>query len=291
MFAARSSPFRTHVQEVLWSARRDLFIATPYIKLSEAEWLCNQVSDTRFGNSLRLRILTDIRSINILTGSLDVAALRTCQTKIPHCEVINLPRLHAKVYIADEHCALVTSANLTPSGLDSNWEYGIAVTDPAAVRGIRQDLEQYASLGNPLSRGKIHQLETVANELRVEYEAVQRSQKAHLRQQFDAKLRAANVEFIRAQIGNKSAHGVFADAMMFLLTKRPMSTRELHLKLKQLLPELCDDSIDLVIDGRAFGKKWKHVVRNAQAYLRRAGKIELRGGRWTVLHTNNAESA
>lgn len=221
----------------------------------------------------------------------DIAALSACQTRIATCEIIDLPRLHAKVYVADESCALVTSANLTPSGLDSNWEYGIAVTDPVAVRGIRQDLEQYAALGNPLSRDKIHELETVANELKAEYEAVQRSQEARLRRRFDAKLRAANVEFIRAQIGNKSAHGIFADAMIYLLSTRPMSTRELHLKLKQLLPELCDDSIDLVIDGRAFGKKWKHVVRNAQAYLRRAGRIALRSGRWTILQRTDAEKA
>ena len=61
-----------------------------------------------------------------------------------------------------------------------------------------------------------------------------------------------------------------------------MSTRELHEKLKELLPELCDDRMELVINGQHFGKKWKHIVRNAQVFLRRKGAIHLIGKEWHV---------
>jgi hypothetical protein len=214
-----------------------------------------------------------------------MAALRHFQSSIAKCEVVNLPRLHAKVYIADENAALVTSANLTPSGLDANLEYGVSTTDRAAVRQVRLDMERYAAMGNALNLERISELALVADELKAEYDEVQRSQEKKLRRRFDTKLKAANVEFIRAQIGNRSVHGLFADSMLYLLATRPMSTRELHSQLQGLLPELCDDTTDLIIDGRTFGKKWKHVVRNAQAFLRRAGKIRLKDGRWMLTET------
>jgi len=59
-----------------------------------------------------------------------------------------------------------------------------------------------------------------------------------------------------------------------------MSTDELNPLIQKIHPDLCDDSVDRVIDGRHFGKKWKHAVRTAQQYLKRTGQIELREGLW-----------
>lgn len=283
MLTLRSSPFRSHLEKVLHGARQELLIASPYIKTREAEWACEQVVGNGKGNSLHLRVLTDIRSANVLAGSLDLGALRFFQSNVANCEIINLPRLHAKVYVADDDCALVTSANLTPSGLDRNLEYGVAITDADTVRQVRQDLERYASLGSALNVQRISELEAVAKDLKAEFDEVQRSQEKKIRRRFDEKLKAANTHFLRAQIGSRSAHGLFADAMVYLLCTGPLSTRELHPRIKELLPELCDDTSDLVIDGKAFGKKWKHVVRNAQVFLRRAHRIGLRNGRWVLL--------
>jgi hypothetical protein len=208
--------------------------------------------------------------------------LRVFQSSIAACEVINLPRLHAKVYIADERCALVASANLTQSGLDSNFEYGVDITDVNAVRQVRQDIERYASLGNPLAAQNVQELEALAKELKAEFDDLERSQEKNIRRRFDRKLKATNIEFLRAQIGSRSAHGLFADAIVYLLSRGPLSTRELHPRLRDLLPELCDDTRNLVIDGRAFGKKWKHVVRTAQVFLRRTGTIRLVGTEWRL---------
>jgi hypothetical protein len=283
MFALRASPFRSHIQSVVRSARRDLLVASPFIKEREADWVCDQVSTAGLNDTLRLRLLTDVRSSNVLEGSLDLSALRLFQSSIANCQIINLPRLHAKVYVADESYALVTSANLTPSGLDSNLEYGVGLTDADLIRQVRSDLERYAALGNALDTERVLELEKVADDLKAEFQEVQKSRARNLRRRFDEKLKAANTHFLRAQIGARSAHGLFADAMIYLLSSKPLSTRELHPRLKELLPELCDDTTDLVIDGKAFGKKWKHVVRNAQVFLRRAGRIALKNGRWVLV--------
>jgi len=287
MFTVWSSPFRSHLQDVLRTAKQQLLIASPYIKTSEAEWVCEQLARGSSRDCLHLQLLTDIRSGNVLSGSLDMHALAVFQSRLTNCQIINLPRLHAKVYVADEKFALVASANLTPSGLDANLEYGVGITDVDSVRQVRRDMDQYALLGNTLDKRGVSELEAIAMDLKNEYDKLQKSQEKKLRNRFDEKLKAANMQFLRAQIGKRSAHGLFADAMVFLLSSRPLSTKELHPRIRELLPELCSNDTDLVIDGKAFGKKWKHVVRNAQVFLRRAGRICLRSGRWTLVEPKN----
>jgi len=277
MFTLRASPFRCQLKKLLDAATQELFVASPYIKTREADWVCNRLAKNGHEKSIRLRLLTDVRSANVLGGSLDVAALRVLNSGMSHCQIINVPRLHAKVYVADETCAVITSANLTPSGLDTNLEYGVGTTDPEAVRNVRRDLQLYATLGNPLTSQAILELEKVSDELRTEFQAIEKSAEKKLRRKFNETLRKADHQFLRAQVGTRSSHALFADAMLYLLSIRPMSTRELHLRLKGLLPELCDDSTELVIDGQHFGKKWKDIVRNAQVFLRRKDSIQLSG--------------
>jgi phosphatidylserine/phosphatidylglycerophosphate/cardiolipin synthase-like enzyme len=282
MFTLRASPFRNHLEKLLDCARQELLVASPYIKTREAEWVCNRLSKNGHDKTIHLQVLTDVRSSNVLGGSLDMEALRVLNSGLSHCEIINLPRLHAKVYVADDAFAVITSANLTPSGLDSNLEYGIGITDPSTIRGVRRDMQLYATLGNLLSGETIVELEKVSDGLRAEYQAIERSSETKLRLKFNETLRQANTQFLRAQVGARSAHGLFADAMIYLLSSGPKTTSRLHRKLKELLPELCDDKTELVINGQHFGKKWKHVVRNAQVFLRRKGAIQLIGKEWHV---------
>ena len=50
-----------------------------------------------------------------------------------------------KVYVFDENSAIVTSSNLTLSGLKSNIEYGIEVTEPVVIQRILGDMHAYWS--------------------------------------------------------------------------------------------------------------------------------------------------
>ena len=201
MFTLRASPFRSHLEKLFDCASQELLVASPYIKTREAEWVCNRLAKNGHDKTIRLRLLTDVRSSNVLGGSLDMAALRVLNTELSHCEIINLPRLHAKVYVADEAFAVITSANLTPSGLDSNLEYGVGITDPATIRGVRRDLQLYATLGNLLSGETIFELEKVSDGLRAEYQAIERSSEKNLRRKFNETLRQVDTQFLRAQVG------------------------------------------------------------------------------------------
>jgi hypothetical protein len=48
----------------------------------------------------------------------------------------------------------------------------------------------------------------------------------------------------------------------------------LHGYIHDIHPDICDDTLDRVIDGQHFGKLWKHRVRTAQAHLKEKGLIE-----------------
>ena len=282
MFTVQSSPFRCHLEKLLDSARQDLLVASPYIKTREAEWVCNRLVKNGHDKHVRLQLLTDVRSSNVLRGSLDVTALRLLQKRIGS--------------LRDHKCSSSSRESVCrrrgvchryirqPHSIWAGLEFRIRVgfTDPATVRSVRQDWLRYSTLGNPLSSQTIIELERVSDQLRVEFHAIEQSTEKKLRRKFNETLKRADYQFLRAQIGTRSAHGVFADAMVYLLSIRPMSTQELHEKLKALLPELCDDRAELVINGQHFGKKWKHVVRNAQTFLRRKDAIQLIGKEWHV---------
>jgi len=87
-----------------------------------------------------------------------------------------------------------------------------------------------------------------------------------------------------SKFSTATPHSVFMDAVLRLLSIRgPMATSELHPEVQRIHPSLCDDEEDRVINGINFGKKWKHAVRSAQAYLKKYGQIELRDGKWYLI--------
>ncbi|HTS19663.1 MAG TPA: phospholipase D-like domain-containing protein [Verrucomicrobiae bacterium] len=272
------SPWRGVFESFLSGVGADLLIASPFIKSSEAEWICDALAS----KSVRLQVLTDIRAESILSGSLDISALRLFARASRDSKIIAVPRLHAKVYVRDEDLAIITSANLTPSGLEANYEYGVGLREPKLVRQIRSDLESYGRVGSAVDSKLLDDISQVSHDLVDEFQRVQRSAKAELRKEFNQKLRRAKVEFLRAQVGNRSAHSLYSEAIVYVLSKAPLTTAELHPRIQQLLPDLCDDSIELVIDGQRFGKRWKHAVRNAQQFLKRQGVIRFDGEQWLL---------
>jgi hypothetical protein len=60
-----------------------------------------------------------------------------------------------------------------------------------------------------------------------------------------------------------------------------LMTVTLHDLIEQIHPDLCDNSVDRIIDGKRFGKKWKHAVRTAQQQLKRKGLVTIENGAWS----------
>ena len=90
----------------------------------------------------------------------------------------------------------------------------------------------------------------------------------------------------RLRLARGPIHGVFAATILYLLAKHgPMPTTELHPRVQATHPDLCDDSVDRVINGQRFGKKWKHATRTAQQHLKKQGRIDLVNGKWTLIRS------
>jgi len=82
-------------------------------------------------------------------------------------------------------------------------------------------------------------------------------------------------------------HTVFAQTILYLLgTLGPLTTVQLHARIAGIHPDLCDNTVDRVIDGKRFGKKWKHAVRTAQQQLKKRGVIALEEDRWYANRSN-----
>jgi phosphatidylserine/phosphatidylglycerophosphate/cardiolipin synthase-like enzyme len=53
---------------------------------------------------------------NLVQGSTDIPALTRLMERVCHVSLRYLPHIHAKVYVADDRLAPITSANFTDGG-------------------------------------------------------------------------------------------------------------------------------------------------------------------------------
>ena len=72
--------------------------------------------------------------------------------------------------------------------------------------------------------------------------------------------------------GNRSENAVFSEAIRFVLIRGPQTTPVIHEQVRQLEPDLCNDSEELISNGKSYGMRWKRQVRNAQQFLKRRGE-------------------
>lgn len=232
---------------------------------------------------VRVVFLTNLRPECTLNGSLDLEALVGLSKALPHFELTHLPSLHAKVYVADERMAVVTSANLTEPGISGNLEYGVALTNVPLVRQIRQDFQRFALLGARVLSSDVEALSYEIKELKTLFKKAEQSIRSQARRAFQEKLKATQIQLLRHRAKGKTTQAMHCDAILFLLARGPLRTAELQPLVQQLQPDVCDDSIDRVIDGVHFGKRWKHHVRTAQQFLKRTGRILYDGERWHLI--------
>lgn len=258
---------------VVGSAERSLTLVTPYVTPSGVEVVCQAAKNRPLGN---VRLLTSVTPEAVWAGACDPAAMQAFMQRWPGATVQSLPQLHAKAYVADDRLALVTSANLTGSGLHTNYEYGVLLRDQPTVRDLLSDLETYSRVGTPLGPGELARLCAVAASAGPERKRTEAPEISRIREAIQAVM-------LPAQVGGRSETGLFADAVHYVLRARgPLPTPLIQAAVRELHPELCDDSRELVINGRRFGKRWKHVLRNAQQHLRRRGLIEHQAGLWCL---------
>lgn len=276
-----SSPWANRLRSLIASAQTDLLICSPFISVAGAKFLRGHATPT-FRLDGRLKLITDLSPVNIYQASTDPAAVLLAVDSFAPTSIHHLPRLHAKVYVADVTVAIITSANFTGGGLYRNHEYGIEITDRESVERIRSDLVDYSRLGAVIPRESLVRLCGYASKLRDSETKARKTIPTALSNDLHECLQGAEDELLRLRLAG-ALHAVFAETIRYLLDKNgPLSTTELHPLIQAIHPDLCDDQVDRVIDGRRYGKKWKHAVRTAQQQLKRQGIISLNGRIWRL---------
>lgn len=265
------------------NVKHDLLVSSPYITRVGVDCITDNLSP-KVRSTGQIRILTDLSPENICFGSTEPFALLKISEDFQNTRVFHLPRLHAKVYVADHRCAIVTSANLTSGGMNLNLECGVLLAQKSLVSAVRDHITGYSELGALVSTERLKDYCRISETLRKAYRRERKNVAKSVKQEFRAALRVAEDDLIRARLAEGPMHSVFSKTLLYLLKLHgPLSTKELHPMIQTIHHDLCDDSVDRVIDGNRFGKKWKHAVRTAQQHLKKQDSIALLEGRWKLI--------
>lgn len=273
-------PWAAQLLELLSAANHDLLLACPFITRATTKWISNSLASMGKSQDLHVTCITNIKPTSVLAGSLELDGLADLGRRFNQFRLFHMPSLHAKVYVADHDCAIITSGNLTEGGLKGNCEYGVIVRDAVQVKEIRGDFEGYARLGALISVEEAVTLADDLSSLRGLYQATERKVIKEAGSLFRKKLLETQEKVLRFRARGTSTQAIFCNTIEYLLSRGPLKTIDMHPLVQRMHPDICDDQIDRVIDGVNFGKKWKHHVRTAQQALKRAHKIEFDGQMW-----------
>jgi len=282
LFDLVSAPIEEQLVSVIKAASDSLFISTPYIKEYGVQVVL------KHAGAKRLKVLTNLDLRNVTGAGFDINSLLALWDRFD-VSVSSLGKLHAKAYIADRRVAFLTSANLTRGGLRENYEYGVILRDESLVSQMADDLDAYFKLGNVFDENLVEQVKQATKEIADLQAEIARSTAALkvsrlLRQKIDG----LQTRLLENRVKGRTINAIFSDTIEYLLDSRgPLSTEELHPLIQNIHSDICDDTIDRMINGQNFGKKWKHSVRNAQLFLRRKGIIELREHKWVKIGSIN----
>lgn len=281
--------WKEHLSGLLGIMEQELLISSPFVNREGVDFVLARLTHT--GRSdVRLHFLTNLSALNVSQGVTEPAALRLLAECIANTTITHLPRLHAKVYIADRKRAIVTSGNLTGAGLGRNYEYGILATDPVVVADVHDDFDGLRGIGASVGLEQLAAYCVVAERIQHSFRKQLASAQAKLRREFQRDLKLAEDDLIRLRLRGSSPTKIFENTLLYLLrTHGPLRTSELQPQVQALHPDLCDDTVDRVIDGQHFGKRWKHMVRTAQSHLKERAVVELAHGKWQLKETSKQD--
>ncbi len=264
-------PFKPVFDSFIKDIKTDCLICSPYITSEPIKTLVRTINKKK-SKKINISILTDISFQNLVQKGVDISALLYLFKTHHNISITYLPKLHAKVYIANKSSAIVSSANFTYSGANINFEYGFRTTDLVTVKKIDDDIKAYKKLGANISKKEIQIINKQVKDIRKTIQKEQNNIKATIRLHSIEQQQEIENNLIRTRVKNVSQNSIFSDTLLYLLSQNPATTQELHQQISNIHPDLCNNE-DRVIDGEHFGKLWKHHVRNAQQYLKKSNLI------------------
>jgi len=121
--------------DLISSTKHSIKLCAPFIKNN----IIKEIYSTK-NTACSLSVITSVKLNNYYRKLSDLQALGLIlQNK---GKVYNYQGLHAKIFIFDDECSIITSANLTNNGLAKNYEYGIILDDKAHIKTMCQDFQE-----------------------------------------------------------------------------------------------------------------------------------------------------
>lgn len=116
------------------SARKRIRLCSPFVK-SE---IITPILAANV-NSVPIELITNLNLNSLHKRASDIDSIGSLLAA-GH-KVFTFTTLHAKFYTFDEKLAVISSANLTPSGMLRNWEYGVVTDEPYLVQAAIRDFD------------------------------------------------------------------------------------------------------------------------------------------------------
>ncbi len=274
------SPWKNEFIDTISKTKEELLISSPFVDVNGVNILSKSLQTE---SDIKITPITNLTTQNIVNRITEPKALLKLYKQFKRVKISSLGRLHAKVYLIDDKMCIITSANLTNGGLVNNFEYGVLIDDGTVCSAVKEDMLKYYSLGNILDEDLLEKVSEEADKLYENRNKIDNFTKnTKLGKLLKKNTATIDVELLKNRIKEgKTINAIFSDTILFLLKKKgALSTEEIHPLIQTMHPDICDDSIDRVIDGQHFGKKWKHLVRDAQQSLKKKGLIYLEGEKW-----------
>ena len=288
-----SPSWQARLADLLASSNQSLLIAAPYIKQDAAQWLLDTLNGRERGRSIRTTIMTDVSPQSVLSGSLDIEALLLFTESLQRVTIFDIQRLHAKVYIADDKQAIITSGNLTSSAFGTNYEYGMAVTDSELVKKVSNDMRDYAKAGRQLRRAELSRLSAASRDFAGQYQRTADRMGAEVRRGLTREWDKIAASFGAPPGLHETGSARFKGPIVEVLTSRgPLATPELCDAIQTSWPYLCDDTLIRVARDGTRKRQWRHDIHTAQETLQTAGVLRRdKVGLWHMTADGRAERA
>ncbi len=127
------------LHQMIIKAQSEILIVSPWIKMYAWQRISGRVS--KFcKNGGKLRVFMNGIKEDFDKGYSDWSVVKDIRSV--GGVVTYVPRVHAKLCVIDRREALITSANLTLGGFDSNYEAGVLTSNPTILKAVCSFIEK-----------------------------------------------------------------------------------------------------------------------------------------------------
>jgi hypothetical protein len=107
------SPCKGALENLIGTVRAELHIVSPYVTDAGTALITNRLKTSARRSSIAVQLLTDLNPLSVCQGSCDPQAILHMTRSFPRARITHLPRMHAKIMIADRAVAHVLMRILT----------------------------------------------------------------------------------------------------------------------------------------------------------------------------------